>query len=262
MDNIARIKLFLEGKLSDEDKATFELELKNNEALQEELEDYRKIFSGFKGLSQESFKDQVQAWNKELPDIKEPKTVSLWSRLNIRKMAAAALIIIISSVAMWALWPKSLDQFIADNYESIRIPKLRSEVNSESVFEKMKDAFEEKDYDTCSSLAKNIPAKDPSYLDIKFLEGHAYYLQKKYDEAIEIFNVITKIDNKNEFYNRELFNKDNAQWTSILSRSKIYINKSDDRMRSEIIGEAIDFLKTRPKKKYRLKCEELLDILD
>jgi len=262
MDNIDKIKLFLEGKLSAEDKATFELELKDNEALQEEVEDYRKIFSGFKGLSQEALKDQVQAWNKELPDNKPSKTVSLWSSSKIRKLAAAAIILVVSTIAIWTLWPKNLDPFIADNYESVRITNLKSAEKSETVFKQMKDAFKEKDYDTCILLAQNIPAEEAVYLDIKFLEGHAYYLQEKYDNATQIFNAITKIDNKNDFYSREFFNKDNAQWTSILSQLKIYQKKPDDQMRSKIIGEATEFLKTRPQKKYRLKCEALLDLLE
>lgn len=260
MNRIEKIQFFLEGKLNTAEAKAFEVEINNDATLREEVEDYRKIFSGFNALKKEKVKKQIDDWTQDLPIPEPPKAKRFWLSGTVRKMAAAATVLLIAAVP-WYLNNISLERFAKNNYIVYEVSTYLGEGNSEATFEKAADVYKKGAYEECIQLTQTIALADSFFLKAKYLEGHAYYRLESYQDAMPVFEQVCTLAKGNNLYLRKNFSEDNARWTFILCQLWVYVETKDKKIRDQMVQEIELFKQTNPSKKYRERAEALLDKL-
>lgn len=165
-DNFSLIETYLDNELSGSDLISFEEELKRNFELQKELQ-FQKEVNQFVGLH--SFRENIKKVSEEYFTGQKIK-ISFWSKYKIQ-IAATFLIcfLLLTVYVVWSSHKKTTDELFNEYYKPMEFEiTLRG---SEAVV---------------LNLEKTAVS---------------YYLQKKYNQALKLFNEILLTDSLNSKIN-------------------------------------------------------------
>ncbi|MEK7254977.1 MAG: hypothetical protein AAB316_09550 [Bacteroidota bacterium] len=210
-NDIAHIESWIAGKMKSAERQAFEAQLATDEALQQEVEAYRKIFSGFKAARQENFAAEVGKWTKQAKTAgakkpmrsihpankKSGKVVPMKRAGNVRplwqKLAiAAGIVLVIGAGAFWWMSRQYTDEkLVASAY----VAPLSS-----------------------NTMGGNLPKA--SDLEQKFQEAHRLFQEENYQAASAAMSVFIKeLETDPSVFSKITyqFYLDNARWTKVLA---------------------------------------------
>lgn len=247
-NDIEFIESWLQGKMQQADRQAFETQLATDDALQREVNAYRKIFNGFQAARHENFAAEVGKWSREAKAAGEKKPVRsiqsspsqmkkgkvvqmkrsgatvrpLWQKLAM----AAGFALLIGAAAFWWMSKKYTDEkLVASAYVS-----LRSE----------------------DSMGEKTP--DVSTLMQKFDEAHRLFKEEKYEESSAIMSMFIQEFDANRAsvgnINYQFFSE-NARWTKLLA------DFAAGKMTEENMLKILDFMERQASPDYARKAKEL-----
>ncbi len=191
---IERLDQYASGALSDEERAAFEAELKENPELQEALALYRESEAVIEQSIENDLRQQFQAWAAAdlatqplATEKREAKVISL--RTVALRWAAAAVVILVSG---WFILQQSSlglsdTALYASNYEAPDGSLLRGSA-PEDPLSQGAEAFTLKNYAVARTFFSQIPPTDPPYAEAQYFLGHIALQQQEYDNAIAAFD--------------------------------------------------------------------------
>lgn len=152
--NFDDIDDYVQGRMSDADRAAFEAALTADPQLAVQVDALRAEATVLRSLRREGLLEKMTEWEGEMPA--KPKVVPLWQRPWMQAVAAAVTAILL----VWALWPnfqtKPADTGIADR------PGLQdssSDITASN--SRSKDTFKEGSEKSVSPPQKQPPIESP-----------------------------------------------------------------------------------------------------
>ncbi len=176
---------YLDGELSTEEKLKVETELKNNSAMQQELENLALSKDAVKTFG---LKQKVAAIHKEM--MSEMAATEKTSNhglvrkiVRISMKIAASLLLVMLGLGVYQYATVSPDKLFAENYQpyAASISRGAEETNV------MEKAYQQKNYTVVISQFNTLNSADQKE---NFLAGQAYLASNNYKKAIECFNKI------------------------------------------------------------------------
>jgi tetratricopeptide (TPR) repeat protein len=186
----ASIELYLSGEMEAAEKAAFELELKNDPELREELRFSKMIDAAL------THEDQLELRAKLLKAIEKGKKGTFLGAGTLRMRPRTWYYAAASLVALFAIaatlyfnqgFRPSNEKLFTEYYSSENVVDLTrgDEVIVEAVIK-----FQQKDFRTSSELFRRILNKDNSNIAVWFYYGISNIETANYDNAIKAFNTI------------------------------------------------------------------------
>ena len=271
MSEQEQIQLFLKGKLPDDELRTFEQRLESDPEFKGKVSDYKKIYKGLNQLRDQSFKNKVKEWNKELPDLSKSEKRPFIMRSMVLKIAAAVLVITLGSVGYIEYLSHQreveLNGFGSKNFIEPMLDIEKSNSGNHKIFrpkspfyELAEKAYNIEDFNDCLNQIEKITPRDSMYLEGLCLKEFALYKTGKYNEAIQTFKELSSIDTDNYF--TKSFNKNKAEWTSILSRLELFNTTSNKAEKLKLLNQLKIFMDRKPEKFYNEKAQHLKSLLE
>jgi tetratricopeptide (TPR) repeat protein len=201
---------YLDGELSPEEKAKIENELKNNTALQQELENLAIAKNAVKTYG---LKQKVSAIHKEMMQEmateKPLQTGTARKIVRIGMSIAASLLVLLLGAGVYQYVTVSTDKLFNEAYQpySLSVSRGAAEANM------MEKAYQEKNYPAVIEQFNNLKTTDQKE---NFLAGQAFLATSNNTKAIECFK---KVLNLNFAAKTSVFN-DDAEYYIALSYLK------------------------------------------
>jgi tetratricopeptide (TPR) repeat protein len=184
---------YLDGELSPEEKIQVEIQLKNNTALQQELETLAISKDAVKTFG---LKQKVAAIHKEMMSEmaateKTSGTGLVKKIIRTSMRIAASLLFVLLGFAVYQYATVSPDKLFMENYQpyTASISRGGEETNG------MEKAYQQKNYAAVISQFNILTNADQKEI---FLAGQAYLASNSYKKAIECFNKILLLNTANK----------------------------------------------------------------
>lgn len=240
--NIAEIEAYLRHQMDEETRRAFEERMRSDQALQQEVETYRQLLTGFDALQDANFAAEVKQWAKATSS-KRSKTGSMKQKhrrqaktrqLNPmwRRIAVAASIVVIVFAA-WMYFQGSSQSNVQLAKKAYVAPMSSNTMGSQD--------------DAGQALVQ------------QFESGHELFQQGKYEEAAEALKgFITSVQNNKDAFDplSRQFYLESAQWTVLLC------DFATGKMDNEKMKKILDAMAKKTNSDYGKKAKELLEALE
>ena len=260
MDNVNQILIenYLEGKLTAQEKADFELRLTKDSELAKQYADLQDFMIAMQTFGRNGLKQELKA----IADM-EPLPVDLFDqpaqkkteksdvkvrKISYRKLISIAAIILIITVPTLLLLntqkmsPEELYQSYFEVYPNVAAPIVRSESPKTSLEQAM-GIYEQKDYKGAIDKLQNIKVETKDKEAVGFYLGMAYLANGNTNQAIEKFQKLqqqslTTYQDQTTWYlalaflsNKEL-EKSKAQLIKLSKKDSFYKKKATKLLKS------------------------------
>ncbi len=202
---------YLDGELSPEERLQLENELKQNTAMQQELENLTLAKQAIKnyGLKQKVSAIHIEMMKEMTATEKPVKTGVIRSIARRTMKIAASLLIVLLGFGVYQYVSVSPDKLFAEKYQPYSLSVSRGTADADA----MENAYKERNYTTVINLftgLQNAGQKE------NFLAGLAYLAINDYAKGIVSFN---KVQSLNNAAGASIF-KDDAEYYLALSYLK------------------------------------------
>lgn len=191
-ENLDRVDRYLEGNLSEQERAAFEEKLLHDQILQEQVAEMKLIRAGIKHVSRKAALQKFKALEQTLPPVSQSR-LNLWYSTWLQ----AAAILLIGLLA-YIFWPISVDEqeLFATHFEAypnIIMPTVRGKVTNDSTIKALAfRAYDQKQYEDAAVLFNRIENKD---VNILFYLGNCYLALEQPNKALPLLeNVLNNYD--------------------------------------------------------------------
>lgn len=212
-----KVKRYVNGELSEDERNVFEQMLKNQPELQEEVAFANSLVGTTEIVERERILKLIQEVDSESKDsIVETasKTKTIWKQKRFWIIA----VIVLTSIAAYFLWVSQnqpSNDYIAFRNGAYKKPLISDSFrgyNSGDVLYNAGTEYKMENFQQSLIFLENISNQDSLYLFSLLLKGHNLFKQEKYEQAILAFDEILIVQAPN--YKKP--NLDNAGWTKIL----------------------------------------------
>lgn len=210
MDQEELINLYLEGRLSSEDRAIFEKLLDDQPEYRQLLEEQRKIKIAVTLEERQSLRDFLQEVDQQTPKVEKSRSLKSWLLTGV-----AACVIVLAGFFIWtnlSLSPgEKLYKAFYETYPNLVAPTVRSE----SVASLKTDAFlafDNQDYEKAAVLFENLSQEPNSEYAIFYL-GICLLELERPEKAIPLFQQVSE--------SAENPDKTTAEWYEALGYLKL-----------------------------------------
>lgn len=183
-----KIEAYLSNALSPADKADFEAQIKAQPALKKAVLNH-VLANEALGLAIE---DKVSAKLDRLAAQRQATTttkiIPIWKRPLA--IAASILFLILASTVVWSTQQYSNKALATQLYAQSTVPTVRSDQAMNADFSNGLVAFSQQDYILAIDHLNKIEKVDPTYLDAKYLLGHAHLKTRDYEQAYQNFGAL------------------------------------------------------------------------
>jgi tetratricopeptide (TPR) repeat protein len=187
--NTGLLVQYLDNELSTEEKLQLENQLKNNTAMQQELENLALSKDAVRTFG---LKQKVAAIHKEMMNemtstqkISSPGLVKKMVRISMK--IAASLLLVMLGLGVYQYATVSPDKLFAENYQTYALSVSRGAGATDA----MEKAYQQKDY---GAVIKQFDILTNAGQKENFLAGQAYLATSKYAKAVECFNTILSLN--------------------------------------------------------------------
>ncbi len=261
------IDAYLQRQMTPETEAAFEQEMAGNPDLEKEV----RLMAWTNMTVDLAMEDDIRQTIEEVRNeetVVSPEPILFWQQSWFRWAAAAVLIGIVIIVALPYLRQPTPppDEPTITRPQALNLIDLPSregtlnDVAPEDVMKQAKDAFfEDEDYAKAEAGFKTVIAEgaDAVKLEAKYLLGYAYFMQKKFQPAMEIFDsFIDDPEARAGLPERYGQNLEKLHWDGILA---FYGAHEDDPKKVRTLVE--EFIQTTSENYYRNKANQLLEKL-
>lgn len=222
---LAQIEAYLRQEMSAEERVAFEQQLQTDEALQEEVKAYRRIFNGFRQQRLQQLNEKVKAFDATLPALTEkgkntekpvPPTSSLTvtSTRNIRRLGwriagVAAGILLLAVIGMNWMAKRSFSTLAQQQLPTVEEPSFN--FLSDGPFERGKTAFFQQNYSEAIDALEKVNQNDPNaYILSQYYLAHSYARTNAFDKAIASYTTVLEA-------NPIFLNMKQLQWERVLA---------------------------------------------
>jgi TolA-binding protein len=191
---IERIEQYLEGEMSQAERAAFEAEIDENAELRQTMAAYDGSLSVIEQSIENNLRDQLQAWAAEDKAAQPAASSSGAKIVSMRTMAlrwaaAASILLVIGWFALVQTGKGLSDEALfAAQYD---LPQAQAALRGDAAEHPLASgaaAFDAGDFQTAQTLFEQISEQDEYYAEAQYLLGHIALQQKDYDRAIAGFN--------------------------------------------------------------------------
>ncbi len=202
---------YLDSELSAEEKLRVENELKNNTAMQQELQN---LILAKDAVKTYGVKQKVAAIHKEMMGemaaTEMPKKTSLVRNIARTSMRiAASLLIVTLGLGIYQYVTISPDKLFAENYQPYALSVSRGATDTDA----MEKAYQQKDF---TAVINQFAALSAAGQKENFVAGQSYLASNNYSKAVECFKKIAAL---NVAGSKNIF-KDDAEYYLALSYLK------------------------------------------
>ena len=193
------VERYVNGNMAKEELIAFELKLKNDENFKTQVEDIKTLLFG---IESQALKEELDYFHKDLSKDSPQKSQSKVRFLHLKKIAAAAIVII--AISNFWLFNKSSNEKLYDTFFSPD-PGLATTMSGNSNFE-FYDAmvnYKHGDYKVAISKWKAIHNIKPKNDTLNYFLGVALMANNNESEAIAYLEKATKSSHtsfKNDAY--------------------------------------------------------------
>lgn len=196
-----QIDAYLNGRLSDVDRITFETQIAQDSQLAEEVALQQEATQLLLADRQRAFKTQLKSVATKTKtattiDMTNAPVVALWQRNWVRVAAAVALLIGLGFI----LWPSttvSYPQMAAAYFEPYP-DRLQSRGedgdDSTTLVQEALQAYNQQDYQAVVNTLAKLSPEDPQYLLGQLYRANAYLAMQEPAPAIEILDKIYALE--------------------------------------------------------------------
>ena len=190
-DVLEAIERYYNGSMSKDERTTFEAKLDQDTAFKTQVEDIKAILCG---IQEQSLKEQLDEFHKELPLQKDLKKSDSKARHFKFRNIAAAVIIIFASATFWMI-NKPSNERLYDSYfkPDPGLPTTMSTSNNFAFYDAMVN-YKQGDYKKAIGKWEVLHAKSPENDTINYFLGVAHLANKSEDKAIEYLKQVTDND--------------------------------------------------------------------
>lgn len=181
-----QIEAYINNSLSPAEKTSFEQKLKANPSLKKAVLNHVLANEAI-GLSIEDklAKKLDRLAQKRAASSPTPPLKVWWKKpLSI---AAGILILIVSSLAIWANQNYSNKALSSQLYANSTLPTVRNDGDTHQIFGNALSAFSKKEYKTVFQLLKTTSSTDTYFREAQYLMAHANWQEKNYQQAATLF---------------------------------------------------------------------------
>ncbi|MEM8909497.1 MAG: hypothetical protein AAGD05_16745, partial [Bacteroidota bacterium] len=206
-------------------------QMQSDQELQQRVEDYQVLFSGFRALRQEQFQQQLQSWNEEHPleeavfetTQDEVKKSNNKTAFAIRTFLVAASVVGLLGLGYWWWMQGSisvLEAFLETEaaYISMDLDLEKSTASATSttamLLQEAQIDYAHGAYEKSKDRVRSIAPDSPDYLPAQYLIAHAEFKQGNYGKATEDFEKVLQLAEKQNFIPKE-----KATWVYLLALS-------------------------------------------
>jgi tetratricopeptide (TPR) repeat protein len=202
---------YLDSELSTEQKLQVETELKNNNSMQQELQN---LILAKDAVQTYGVKQKVATIHKEMMGEmatakKAPKPGLVRSIARTSMRIAASLLIVTLGLGIYQYATISLDKLFAENYQPYTLNITRGVADTDA----MEKAYQQKDYAGVINQFTSLPATAQKE---NFFAGQSYLASNNYAKAVECFKKVAAL---NVAESKNIF-KDDAEYYLALSYLK------------------------------------------
>ncbi len=203
MNRSKKIQKYLDKQMTEKESAEFEIELRNNPELYEEMLLHKEVDASIKDLIGESMflKNLELAHQSYMKNAKENKSSKIpiinISRKQFPKLVAAAAILILLSVGafyMFAPNPNTADKLYLSYYSPYEVAGTNRSGNEGEVSLQVKamQKFEQKEYQNAIKLFDQMNTNGSTNISSNFYKGIAYLELNKPNDAIKSLEIVIK----------------------------------------------------------------------
>jgi tetratricopeptide (TPR) repeat protein len=202
---------YLDSELSTEEKLRVENELKNNTAMQQELQNLILAKDAVKtyGVKQKVATIHKQMMSEMATTAMPKKTGIVRSIARISMRIAASVLIIMLGLGIYQYATISPDKLFAENYQPYALSVSRGAADTDA----MEKAYQQKDY---AAVINQFAALPEAGQKENFFAGQSYLASNNYAKAVECFKKVAAL---NVAENKNIF-KDDAEYYLALSYLK------------------------------------------
>lgn len=217
-NNSRQIDRFLSGEMGEDEKNTFELELKLNAQLSKELNLSLEIDEMI------AEDEEILEFRQQLQDIHVKKSSSIGRKItfhgfnrNWYRVAAAITLLIMLSAMIYLVIPRdySNERLFSMYYSTEKVLTVSRSADNQLIEALFK--YQQKEFSDAARLFEAILREDETNIVIRFYSGIAYIETQYYNEAITAFKKI--IEGEDNLYS------EHAGW--FLGLTYLRINETD-----------------------------------
>jgi tetratricopeptide (TPR) repeat protein len=95
MDTLAQIEQYITGEMTGAERAAFEETLKQDTALQQEVDAYKDIIAGIEQAETDAFQGMMQGWEKQIKEEAQPQQAKVRRLFSPRMTMALAAVVVL-----------------------------------------------------------------------------------------------------------------------------------------------------------------------
>jgi hypothetical protein len=190
LKHIELIEAYVEGRMSEADRAAFEVRIQTDADVFEEYELYQKIRTSFSDIQEERMRDQFGRIDRDM-DLE--KTDGAGGSSGLRIWMAVAAVTVMAILIFWKLFSGKFDsgQKIAASLPVEEgLPVLMSSVDRNKLFADAMTQFKLEDFRASSVLFSELSVKDPLNDTLLYFSGYSFLKLTEYPSAIDCFEKV------------------------------------------------------------------------
>jgi tetratricopeptide (TPR) repeat protein len=179
---ISKIEAYFKRTLSDDERKKFEKELQKDPVLKETFDQYKLAMDVMDQQIENDLRVKFSDWKKEKKHIS--RNITIYSAM------AASIVILVGFylIFKWRTGSATYEQ-LASRYYSLPEPPAYSMGDEEIHTEKGMNAYRKNSFQ--DAINEWLKVKDPDP-EVMYYLGHAYYNEKEYQKAAQIFKKLAK----------------------------------------------------------------------
>ena len=207
-----RIDRFLAGEMGEEERRSFEAEVREDADLAREVDRLRIARRAVLFYSDMQLRQRLQAHGESLfPNRKEERPLSiLWSKSGWLRWAAAIAILIICvfAVRWYSATYYNTSVLVGEYYQARKTPTFLSGDQNNPLQEGF-NAYRQKKYDEAIAFFSQVPDGTGEFPTAQLFMGYAYFESGRYPDGINHFERVLETGDSRY--------KENAEWHRILA---------------------------------------------
>ena len=179
------IESYLEGGMTEKQKADFEERLLTEEELQKALNEMKDAKNFLEEGASLFLKEKMQSFEQEAKGKVRPM-------FSWKVFSAAAVIALLIASFFWFQGPLSGPEAVRENFEPYAATSLRGSAKMENLFNQGVVAYERKDYTNAVLFFSQLNGDNPNYTEAQLYLGNALLAIKDYSSAVAPLEVVSK----------------------------------------------------------------------
>ncbi|MFZ7107714.1 MAG: hypothetical protein ACO1HD_13895 [Bacteroidota bacterium] len=190
LKHIELIEAYVEGRMSEADRAAFEVRIQTDADLSEEYELYQKIRTSFLDIQEERMRQQFARIDRDL-DL--GKAEGTGGSSGFRMWIAVAAVSVMAILIFWKVFSGKFDsgqEIAALLPVEEGLPVLMSSVDRNKSFADAMTQFKLEDFRASAVRFSQLSLKDPLNDTLLYFSGYSFLKLTEYPSAIDCFEKV------------------------------------------------------------------------